>query len=81
LIARAEIKLLKRAEKLIVLADGSKFTARGSLVICPLSRIDILITDRDAPPAAIEMLRECGVQTIVVDAEPAVVRRAHELAG
>jgi DeoR family transcriptional regulator, ulaG and ulaABCDEF operon transcriptional repressor len=81
LIARAEIKLLKRADKLIVLADGSKFVARGSLVVCPLSRIDILITDRDAPPAAIDMLRECGVQTIVVDAEPAVVRRSHELAG
>ena len=41
LIARAETKLLKRAEKLVVLADGSKFESRGSLVVCPLSRIDI----------------------------------------
>ena len=81
LIARAEIKLLKRAEKLIVLADSSKFESRGSLVVCPLSRIDILITDKDAPPAAIEMLRDSGVQTIVVDAEPAVFGRMHELAG
>jgi DeoR family ulaG and ulaABCDEF operon transcriptional repressor len=81
LIARAEIKMLKRAEKLIVLADSSKFVSRGSLVVCPLLRIHTLITDRDAPPAAIEMLRESGVQTIVVDAEPAVARRARELAG
>ena len=81
LIARAEIKLLKRAEKLIVLADSSKFESRGSLVVYPLSRIDILITDKDAPPAAIEMLRDSGVQTIVVDAEPAVFGRMHELAG
>jgi DeoR family ulaG and ulaABCDEF operon transcriptional repressor len=81
LIARAEIKMLKRAEKLIVLADSSKFVSRGSLVVCPLSRIHTLITDRDAPPAAIEMLRESGVQTIVVNAEPTAARKTRELAG
>jgi DeoR family ulaG and ulaABCDEF operon transcriptional repressor len=81
LIARAEIKMLKRAEKLIVLADGSKFVPRGSLVVCPLSRIDILITDRDAPPAALDMLRDAGVQTIVVDVEDAIKPRMRELAG
>ena len=81
LIARAEIKMLKRAEKLIVLADSSKFVSRGSLVVCPLSRIHTLITDRDAPPAAIEMLRESGVEIIMVDAEPAIARKTRELAG
>ena len=45
LIARAETKLLKRAERLVVLADASKFAARGSLVVCPLSRVHALITD------------------------------------
>jgi DeoR family transcriptional regulator, ulaG and ulaABCDEF operon transcriptional repressor len=81
LIARAEIKMLKRAEKLIVLADSSKFVARGSLVVCPLSRIHTLITDRDAPPSAIEMLRESGVEIVMVDAEPAIARKTRELAG
>jgi DeoR family ulaG and ulaABCDEF operon transcriptional repressor len=81
LIARAEIKMLKRAEKLIVLADSSKFVSRGSLVVCPLSRIHTLITDRDAPPSAIEMLRESGVEIVMVDAEPAIARKARELAG
>lgn len=72
LIARAETRLLRRADRLIVLADSSKFASRGSLVVCPLSRISILITDRAAPLAALEMLKESGVQTLVVDAEPAV---------
>ena len=67
LIARAETKLLRRAEKLIVLADGSKFTVKGSLVVCPLSRIHILITDDFAPPAALATLREAGVQVEVVE--------------
>ena len=70
LIASAETKLLKRAEKLIVLADASKFVARGSLVVCPLSRVHTLITDAGAPPEALAMLREAGVPAIVVEPEP-----------
>jgi DeoR family ulaG and ulaABCDEF operon transcriptional repressor len=75
LIARAETKLLKRAEKLVVLADSSKFITRGSLVVCPLSRIHTLITDRAAPAAALAMLREAGVQIIQVDVEPVFALR------
>ena len=66
LVARAEAKLLKRADKLVVLADSSKFVSRGSLVVCPLSRIDILITDANAPKGALDMLREAGVETRIV---------------
>jgi DeoR family ulaG and ulaABCDEF operon transcriptional repressor len=69
LIARAETKLLKRADRLVVLADASKFVARGSLVVCPLSRISTLITDSRAPPEALAMLAEAGVKTIVVEPE------------
>jgi DeoR family ulaG and ulaABCDEF operon transcriptional repressor len=68
LLARAESKLLKRADKLIVLADSSKFVSRGSLVVCPLSRIDTLITDSDAPSDALDMLRGHGVRVVVIDA-------------
>ncbi len=67
LIARAETKLLKRADKLIVLADSSKFVARGSLVVCPLSRIDTLITDGAAPATALDMLAEAGVRTLIAE--------------
>ncbi|MGO9421630.1 DeoR/GlpR family DNA-binding transcription regulator [Roseiarcus sp.] len=67
LIARAETKLLKRADRLVVLADASKFGPRGSLVVCPLARIQTLITDSAAPPDALAMLRDAGVETIVVE--------------
>ena len=76
LIARAETKLLRRADKLVVLADASKFAQRGSLVVCPLTRIHALITDRAAPPEALAMLRDAGVQTIVVDPETCVTEAA-----
>jgi DeoR family transcriptional regulator, ulaG and ulaABCDEF operon transcriptional repressor len=76
LIARAETKLLRRADKLVVLADSSKFAQRGSLVVCPLSRVHAVITDQAAPVEALAMLRDAGVETIVVHPE----RRATEAA-
>lgn len=76
LIARAETKLLRRADKLVVLADSSKFAQRGSLVVCPLSRIHALITDQAAPAEALAMLREAGVETIVVNPEPRATEAA-----
>jgi len=80
LIARAETKLLKRADKLVVLADSSKFVPRGSLVVCALSRIDILITDNDAPAAAVAMVREAGVQVQLVDVGASGVPRSKDVA-
>jgi DeoR family ulaG and ulaABCDEF operon transcriptional repressor len=76
LIAGAETKLLRRADKLVVLADASKFAQRGSLVVCPLMRIHTLITDRSAPPEPLAMLRDAGVQTIVVDPEATATEAA-----
>ena len=70
LIARAEAKLLGRAQKLIVLADSSKFEARGSMVVCPLSRVHTLITDDGAPQQALANIRAAGVDVVVVRVEP-----------
>ena len=65
LIARAETKLLKRAHKLVVLVDGSKFEPRGAIVVCPLSRVSIVVTDDGAPPKALAMLRAAGIEVVL----------------
>jgi DeoR family transcriptional regulator, ulaG and ulaABCDEF operon transcriptional repressor len=69
LIARAESKLLSRAESLIVLADSSKFEARGNMVVCPLKRVSILITDAGAPQAMLDTLREAGIEVLIATQE------------
>jgi len=69
LIARAETKLLRRSDKLIVMVDSSKFETRGSIVVCPLKRVSTVITDDNAPPAALEFLEAAGVEVILVKAE------------
>ena len=72
LIARAEVKLLKRAQKLVVLVDSSKFEPRGAIVVCPLSRISTVVTDDHAPPQALAMLRSAGIEVIVTAAPQSV---------
>ncbi len=67
LIARAEAKLLSRTEKLIVVADSSKFEARGNMVVCPLSRVDTVVTDIGAPQQMVDHLRAAGVEVILAD--------------
>lgn len=67
LVARAEAKLLSRTDRLVVLADSSKFESRGNMVVCPLSRVTTLVTDTGAPPAMLDRLRAEGVEVIVTD--------------
>ncbi len=69
LIARAEAKLLSRAEQLVVLADSSKFEPRGSMAVCQFSRVHTLITDDGAPQALLDQIRSRGVQVIIVGDE------------
>lgn len=65
LLVQAEQKLIGQADELIVLADSSKFANRSSLVLCPLSRIDTLITDDGIPDKAAAMLEAADVTLIV----------------
>lgn len=69
LIARAEAKLLSRAEKLIVIADSSKFEVRGNMVVCPLTRVSTLVTDAGAPAGMVEHLRSVGVEVLIAEGE------------
>jgi DeoR family transcriptional regulator, ulaG and ulaABCDEF operon transcriptional repressor len=69
LIARAEAKLLSRADKLIVIADSSKFEPRGSMAVCQLSRVHTLVTDDAAPAHMLDHLKSIGVHVIVTARE------------
>ncbi len=76
LIARAEAKLLSRADKLVVIADSSKFESRGSMVVCQLSRVHTLVTDDAAPPQMIDHLRSLGVNVVIAEHESALALSA-----
>lgn len=65
LLIQAEQKLIGQADELIVLVDSSKFDNRSSLVLCPLDRIDTVITDEGIPDKAAAMLEAVDVTLIV----------------
>jgi DeoR family transcriptional regulator, ulaG and ulaABCDEF operon transcriptional repressor len=69
LIARAEAKLLSRAERLVVVADSSKFEPRGSMAVCQLSRVHTLITDEAAPAHILDHIRSQGVNVLIAGGE------------
>jgi DeoR family ulaG and ulaABCDEF operon transcriptional repressor len=65
LLVQAQRQLIARAERLVVLADSSKFHAVGNLVLCPLSRIHTVITDERVATRAVQMLERAGVEVVV----------------
>ncbi len=66
-LVQAERKLMERADTLVVLVDSSKFQASASFVLCPLSQIDIVITDKGARREDLAMLRNAKVEVIVAE--------------
>ncbi|WP_339013782.1 HTH-type transcriptional regulator UlaR [Aeromonas popoffii] len=66
LTAMAEQKMLNHVGRLVVLADCSKVGQRAGMLFCAASKIDILITGKDADKAVIEQLKAKDVQVILV---------------
>jgi DeoR/GlpR family transcriptional regulator of sugar metabolism len=55
--------------QIVVVADHGKMNAVSSFLTCPLSRIDLVVTDWLSPPAFLDELREAGVKVAVVEDE------------
>lgn len=68
LLIRAEQKLRKQADKLIVLADSSKLGQRSNFIFSPLSDVDVLITDSNADPEIVSMFEDQGIEVLIVEA-------------
>ncbi|MBV8617278.1 MAG: DeoR/GlpR transcriptional regulator [Curvibacter sp.] len=70
LLVQAELKLMAQAHTLVLLVDSSKFSASvAGLIVCPLRRIELLITDKGIRPDTLRHLRSEGVEVMVVDAD------------
>jgi len=50
------------ATRTVAMADSSKFTRTAMAVVCGTEDIDVLVTDDDAPEAAVAALRAEGVE-------------------
>ena len=59
--------MIEAAQKVVVLADSSKFGRRGFSKICELEAVDRIITDSGVQPLYLDRLRERGIEVTVVD--------------
>lgn len=64
LLVQNEQQLISRAEKVIVLADSSKFEAKASLSVCGLEAIDTVVTDSSLSENARKMLIDYDIEIV-----------------
>ena len=62
--AGTDRRILASAAKLVVLADSHKFSRRGPVRLAAVNQISCLITDDEAPAAALDALRGHGVEVV-----------------
>lgn len=68
ILLQAERQLIDCAQQLILLVDSSKFDGPSGFVVCPLSDVDIIITDAGLKPEHRSMIEDAGVDLILADA-------------
>lgn len=56
---------LERTERIIVIADGSKFGAVAMSTVVPIEQVSIVVTDSSADPEEIQRLEQAGVEVAV----------------
>jgi len=64
--AQLNAKMIQICRQVVVVADSSKFMRRNISLIAKVEQINMLITDRAAPPEAVEELRQRGVEVQLV---------------
>lgn len=67
LLVHSEEQFIEQSDKLVILADSSKFTTRKSIIMCPLERVDMVITDSKITEESKKMLNDAGVELIIAD--------------
>jgi len=68
-IVQAVMKLLDQADQRVLLVDSSKFQNRSNLIVCPLSRIDIVITDEGIDSKSRKLIEDAGCELRIVTSE------------
>jgi len=62
---RVKRAALRSARRCVALADATKLGRVAFARVCPLERVDMLVTDSSADSAALQPIREAGVEVLV----------------
>jgi DeoR family ulaG and ulaABCDEF operon transcriptional repressor len=70
LLILAGQRLIRQAQRVIVLADSSKFANRDGMFLCGLGQVSCVITDTGVPAASVKMLEQAGIEVRQVTPDP-----------
>ena len=59
--------LLKNTQTKVLMVDSSKFDAIGSVKLCDLKDLDVIITDRNIPEEYVKLCKELGIQLMITE--------------
>lgn len=60
-------KMLSTSQKVVILADSTKFGRRGLGKICNIEDVDYIITDKNTSSKYINALEDMGIKVIIAD--------------
>jgi DeoR family transcriptional regulator of aga operon len=67
--ARTNRAMVAKAQRTVVVADGSKIGAVALAQMAEIEQVEMLITDSTADPAELDRLRAAGVEVVIADQE------------
>jgi DeoR family ulaG and ulaABCDEF operon transcriptional repressor len=65
LIVQAQTRLLRRTERVIVMADSSKLRRQSSMIVMGLDRIATIVTDEGAKPEELKPFEDAGIEVVI----------------
>jgi DeoR/GlpR family transcriptional regulator of sugar metabolism len=65
LVVGSEKKMVEIADKVIIVADRTKFGRGGMFPVAPLNAADIVVSDRGLAPGYVDLLRRNGIEVLL----------------
>jgi DeoR family transcriptional regulator of aga operon len=65
LVVGSEQKMIQIADKVIIVADHTKFGRSAMIPVAPLDAADVVVSDSELVPEYVELLRSNGVEVLL----------------
>jgi DeoR/GlpR family transcriptional regulator of sugar metabolism len=69
LLVQAEQRMMEQAQEVVLLADSGKFGQQALSRLCPLSEIDVVVSDANLTPEQRELVQSAGCELIIAGIE------------
>jgi len=67
LLVQAERRMMEQAQQVVLLADSGKFGQQALSELCPLSEIDMVVSDSQLPPEQHDLVRAAGCELVIAE--------------